>query len=79
MLAASLVTFLAIALHPMVVPLTLLARLAISVVRPATFLATVHKKLPMVTFLVMSLILVPPLSWHLLLPSHRSSGIATVR
>ncbi len=55
----------------MVVPSTLLARLATSVVRLAIFLATVHKRLLMVTFLVMSLILVSPLSWHQLLPSHR--------
>lgn len=73
MLVASLVTFLEIVVLQMEVLSTLLARLAISVESPVTSLATAHRRLPTVTFLVMLSILVLPLWSRQLLPSHRSS------
>jgi len=71
MLVESLVTSPGIAVLQMEDLSTLLARLATNVENLVTSLATAHRRLQMVTFLVMLSILVSP-QWRQLLLSHRS-------
>jgi len=78
MLVANLVTSPGIAVLQMEDLSMLPARLATNVENLVTSLATAHRRLPMVTFLVMLSILVSP-QWHQLLLSHRSLRDRTVR